>query len=1446
MAVTINANGLSIVHKGSGGEANATLPDVCLTTVGPAVVPIPYGNNAKSADLADGTTTVSADGGNSIAIKGSKFAKSTGDAGGDKKGVSSGTIEAEAEFISASGDVIIEGQGVARLTDQMTMNKANTMCLGGVQNPSVSVDPVLDIPNDIEIKTRYPNGQLMVNAPYAITDENNGPLGAGTLDNDGQSCVDGLNPGKIKICVEESNDTFCPCPVRRPNPHHNADLLPDDFFDLATKGQQGFWKPTRIETSFTPWGSIGQELSCDQYFQDIVSTETRLHFTHLHPDTTYTMEKVCDAIVGNLNMPLPHTTETLVAYCLPMILEEGELLSVLLRLAPHETTDRMLAYMRARGQGNPQRYLQEYDWSAAKKTTSEDIDALLKKIQSRLEFLRDEASKLQYAYLSEEVFDKHINTMATYIKGLPELMSGVFTKMQLRATNLLSNTANVKVIKASENVYSAEAGVIEAVVNTAQTVDVVEPYMNEVPGKIANVLPIYPVRYGYANFMEEAIPAQAPPLLCDMVGTSSVQETGGYLLRLLREGWIYIKEEGERKQFHIFKYCQVDTATGVLEKFEKYYFTNEENAQEGLTLDTSSGATFYPFAFVTANTTEISIAYSEHEWSPEVIDKMNEDEALRQKSMQRVDLTSTSSDFSLEATEDNFNTLVEDYRSNDEKWLAIDSDTPQKQGLDIATTKNSYHLSSEGIVETMQKSHSEKKNGTLIALYDPVGRQADLACALTLMTGYQKVGDPETLYPRTIGKIVKGFLDHPDADIQKMAKENIEEAALNAFFKESEAEELEYKKRREALLEVYAAFAYQDMADGSIGSLDNYLKMFFDIESNALKEPEKEVEKLTRIAASIFDGTGASEEGQAALIAMINDAYERGGATKDSQSAYYIITQSMQSILLQCQAQVDWKTVIELMPIALSKVWAQARATSIYGAKLMVKSSYKLSATALSQIVDSFLPTFFEKVFGIVYTGEKVRVTHDKLAELIAKHIDSGGKSMGAANRTKMYMKGAKKLFNWGEVQKRSKIPIHFELSEIKVVREVQYSGRFQTTKATTILDYIGMTGDGVISGFSWFANIGVMNDVLAQSDFSEADPLERSGAIYSTSKLISALAAFITDSAAVSRTALVLVNRGLSAQLLAGVAHKMLPKTNAGVDQFERLLKGRVFSRIIAVSNVAMVFVAIGDGYDDWKSGNTGSLAGNISIGLGSAIFAYGAVYYAITGVAIALTWGIAAFVLIVAGGVLSWIYGKGAFENLLFRCFWGKSDDYSFWYFTKSNKSDIEKRLKLAKLTVDDPLYQKALEIEVQEFMNFLMQPSVSISNTGDFFSKKETRTYKFVLPNFVWKVSELAGSIQKTKLDMLQSIQNIKEVSTLDESETKVFTKALEAALSDTANLDFKNGALHLSVEVELDEDSELHWCYQPTPDVVVPKRMLTSDGKIKKTYIGMRNDEPMGDL
>src|SRR5262249_46298191 len=87
MAVTIKVNNLTLAHKGSDGLSIATLPDVCLTP--PVPVALPYPNITFSKDLDKGTTTVSADGGNMIAIKGSEFSRSIGDEAGASGGVMS-------------------------------------------------------------------------------------------------------------------------------------------------------------------------------------------------------------------------------------------------------------------------------------------------------------------------------------------------------------------------------------------------------------------------------------------------------------------------------------------------------------------------------------------------------------------------------------------------------------------------------------------------------------------------------------------------------------------------------------------------------------------------------------------------------------------------------------------------------------------------------------------------------------------------------------------------------------------------------------------------------------------------------------------------------------------------------------------------------------------------------------------------------------------------------------------------------------------------------------------------------------------------------------------------------------------------------------------------------------------------------------------------------------
>ena len=131
MPVTINVNDLSLCHKGSGGKTVASVPDVCKTPSPGGPVPVPYPNVALSRDLAKGTTTVKADGGNMCAKHGSEFSVSTGDEPGTAGGVRSGTFTKEATWITYSFDVKLEGKGACRLTDKMFHNHQNTVNMGG-------------------------------------------------------------------------------------------------------------------------------------------------------------------------------------------------------------------------------------------------------------------------------------------------------------------------------------------------------------------------------------------------------------------------------------------------------------------------------------------------------------------------------------------------------------------------------------------------------------------------------------------------------------------------------------------------------------------------------------------------------------------------------------------------------------------------------------------------------------------------------------------------------------------------------------------------------------------------------------------------------------------------------------------------------------------------------------------------------------------------------------------------------------------------------------------------------------------------------------------------------------------------------------------------------------------------------------------------------------------
>ena len=122
MGATIAVNTRTVVHKGSGGQAIASAPDVCKTPSPGGPVPIPYPNLALSSDTAKGSKKVKMDG-NPIMLKGSEFSISSGnEAGTAGGGIVSSKIKGKAKFVTYSFDVKVENKNAARLADLMTTN----------------------------------------------------------------------------------------------------------------------------------------------------------------------------------------------------------------------------------------------------------------------------------------------------------------------------------------------------------------------------------------------------------------------------------------------------------------------------------------------------------------------------------------------------------------------------------------------------------------------------------------------------------------------------------------------------------------------------------------------------------------------------------------------------------------------------------------------------------------------------------------------------------------------------------------------------------------------------------------------------------------------------------------------------------------------------------------------------------------------------------------------------------------------------------------------------------------------------------------------------------------------------------------------------------------------------------------------------------------------------
>ncbi len=954
------------------------------------------------------------------------------------------------------------------------------------------------------------------------------------------------------------------------------------------------------------------------------------------------------------------------------------------------------------------------------------------------------------------------------------------------------------------------------------------------------ITPIYPVRYAYANFFGDRLEAAAaPPPLSQMLGRSAVSQTRGYVARVLRPGWIYIREEDGPGggHFHIFKYAHHVNGEQLEERFPKYQFANGVDARGGLVEDTSSGrAGGYPFVFVRKDVTRIRIAYSEHQWHPEVIERMHGNASERAAAMQLVVLDGDDP-ATVPASAENLAALVEDYRTQQTRVLQLHASDAAPEvrtlALDILTTQDSYQMDSAQIAEALRRRARPGETPRILALHDPVGRQRDIAEVHAKLALWEKEYASTNVYPFTIGQLVERLRQSPSSEVRDILTKSIHWGEHLQYWRRGmEADLRTFQTRQQQFAELYQAFMSGAAHGGEPGSLATYFSKFFCLKPESPTDAAQEFTKLCQLSAGLFNGIIASQPGRAVM--------EELSAQMEQRNAAYAITKALATLATTPQTSFQWSAAaIEAADDLLRQLgplWGDACAWAAYSGRLGMRAANRLTANSVQYIVDDFIPALL-RVFGLeIKPGGGVRLSHDALARVLASSLrhnvrsyplSPGGQGVAAVVAERS-LQGFTRLFDWGERVRNDNLPQLWTLAEVKVTRVI--GARYHLADFGNGAQRVGIMLEGSLGGLSAFFNVNTITSVLNQSRFEEADPITRGSRISSALQLVSALSALTVDTLSVARSVSAAGSFVLNRQS-AALAKALAPRLENHAGKLGRLLAGRLVSGLVAVANLAAALDAITMGIEAWNDNNRPALVGSAMVGVGlTVLFGYAAAAFfgsAVTGPGV-VAGTIAALLLTAVGTVTVALSAKSHFERMLENCFWGKGEKYLFWD-PKAKRRGIEDRVRLARSLGTNKSVANWYQTELQEFMNYLNMPALEKSDDSTFFTAARIHTLVFTLPNFQPGVSELHCAVHSWRSTARGSRAR------LDSALTTRLREAIgQAALTQA------EGFTRITVSLPASGRIRLHWYYEPQPGLYAPLRHLASNGLQPRPLLGMIDD------
>ncbi|HEK0566547.1 TPA: hypothetical protein SMU09_002384 [Proteus mirabilis] len=985
--------------------------------------------------------------------------------------------------------------------------------------------------------------------------------------------------------------------------------------------------------------------------------------------------------------------------------------------------------------------------------------------------------------------------------------------------------------------------------------------------------PVYPVRYAYTNFycdlhfstIEQApnktLEASIPPSINQLLNAKDVTASKGFSARLLRQGWVYVFEEGNyptrsnssnksyqeqnvdatKGRLLVFQH-QVTTSDGN-ENFIPYIFKQLKNG--GVTLKKNGNSN--PYLAIPKDVKEATILFSESKLSDYTLKKIISSSKFRSKLMQKINFIDyNNNDYCIELNKDNLNRLVEDYKEEVDKFKLFvkeftHSNIPSSFFSD--TTKiPDLPQDATVLINQINSVLDYNEKATLLILKDPVGYQKDVLSYYNIVTKLYLLYQNYYSHPDKIGQFITSIQEAShhikDTDekekMQTILKESINQNALDNEWKNIHKTFIFFEKHQRIVLSLYESFMNNPAIINENGGLKHYFDYAFSYHERITNEDVfsidffKDLNQAFDLYFDLISPLMNSTEGQRTLdkLYSINDEENNSlwvGVTKKVISL--VANSKIMDALLNAQEYAEniENFVNKLAFICSDSIGFAFTKTSKMLSHYDIKNRL-INTKGIDYLAQKILPMILAFCNTKISLTEFVKLSGNELnqwVEQLRKLTEQIVPNLQHPKLNKLFS-WKQKIINLGE-ETAVLIP-KIEITDI-TKNKIYIYGKDALQVSTKLF----------LNGFSMITGSIQAYTLQGMSLYERNDPLKLSPYNLYTAQIIANLFVASYSILKVSQEATKLSQTVSSTTLKFFLDKIKLPMLTTEVGTKRMAALGKIAGGV-------GVLLALRDMSEAFHIGNRAQGMSNLVIALGSIILIWA------TG-----GWALFAGALILGGVISSQLTSWSHLETLLKHSFWGNEESSNFW--NNNRPIPISKQLKHYIDNFD--AYQKQGLIELQEFYNLFYTAKM----TQEKIPNGKLRL-SFEFTNFIPGISEVyfhfvtevgyhSGLAEEIKTpssayvlnkrkDLLEISEQLKMASEKGDwnPETGIFKFSLEVQ-SQLVNTYSAFGA-HPNSRIGIED---LYWYYQVNPEVTTPMRYINWGGDTQENnrLLGFINSE-----